>query len=242
MLRIDLPTSARSMVIDLSSSLTLASGIAVDWVHSTAYITSKDQVVSADLGALPLTSPIFLGVGFVPFSDISTDGYATTSTPQISAKDAPFGGTLDIFGNLDKFRNTFYATHYQVLVSRDGSEPVPVVVAWSAERLNNKGKYEPATIAPSAEIAPGAGNTLYAIPLDYPSEPWRWKPPYQMLRWPSGRKRPYTFTVELFQKSTTGPATFTKTEIPRGIKTSWCYASTTTRRTSICCRSISIFR
>lgn len=197
-LRIDLPTTDHSAVI--TGLPANATGIAVDWMGGRAYITSNASIVRADLGALPASAPVFLGVGFVPVSDI-TAGYATTSTPRISAKDAPFGGTLDIFANLDHFRTAYpTSSHYRVLL--DGN---PLSNSWSNERFNTvTGRFEPVTVAPTAALTGAGTNTLYQIPPEYPTVPERWYPPYLAMRWPSTSNGLHTFTIELYENPSTG--------------------------------------
>lgn len=78
-LRVDLPTSTSSAVI---TGLPLqASAIAVDWMGGLAFITTNTTVVRADLGALPLSAPVFMGVGFVVKDDIDSDGYDHVDSP-----------------------------------------------------------------------------------------------------------------------------------------------------------------
>lgn len=196
-LRIDLPTTARSAVITALPSN--ASGIALDWLGGFAYITSNSTIVRAELGTLTLSNPVFLGVGFVPVSDIH-DGYATTSTPRISAKDAPFGGTLDIFANLNRFKKAYSATHYRVLL--DGN---PLSNTWTSERFNTiTGRFESVGVGPAAPLPPSSANTLYEIPPEYPTVPERWYPPYLLMRWASGANGLHTFAIELYAKKTGG--------------------------------------
>jgi hypothetical protein len=112
-LRVDLPTSTSSAVI---TGLPLqASAIAVDWMGGLAFITSNTTVVRADLGALPLTAPIFMGVGFVTVDNIDSEDTRPRRLADQN-QDAPFGGTLDIFANFNRFKNTYFATHYRVLL------------------------------------------------------------------------------------------------------------------------------
>jgi len=199
--RVDLPSVSRSTVI--SGLVASSSGVAVDWIGGHAYITSDATLARAELGALPLSSPIFLGVGFVPFSDIH-DGYATTSTPRIHAKDAPFGGTIDFFGNLNRFKSAYSATHYRVVL--DGT---PLTATWSTERFNaSTCRFDAVGIAPVAALSASTTNTLYEIPPEYPTAPERWYPPFLMMRWTSSTNGLHTFAIELYVKDpTTGAFT-----------------------------------
>ena len=193
--RVDLPTSTSSPVMTgLPSSL--PSGVAVNAFANAAYLTNNDSVIRYDLGGLPLTSPVFLGVGNVPSTAIASDGYATTPPGYfVHFKDSPFGGTLNIFGNFTAFRAAG-ASQYRVNVSKDGASPTAVTQTWTMARFNTAtGLYESATIAPIS------GTDRYLIPSEYPGNPERWYPAFLMMRWPTGPNGLYAFTVELFDAS-----------------------------------------
>ena len=193
-LRVDLPTSTSAAAITgLPSN---ASGISLNAEGGTAYISADASVVRVDLATLPMGEPVFLSVGNVPSTSIGGgvgDGYATTPLGYfMQVKDAPFGGTLNIFGNFTNFKG-LGATHYRVNVSYNGGSPSPLMLTWGAARWNPvTSLYETAAIAPDA-----AGR--YEIPSEYPAHPERWVPPFLMMRWPSGVNGMYTFTVEAFQ-------------------------------------------
>ncbi|HWS70841.1 MAG TPA: hypothetical protein VN605_01945, partial [Thermoanaerobaculia bacterium] len=188
--RVDLPTATRSTVI--TGLPAQSSGISLSTALNAAFLTSNDSVVRADLGALPLTAPVFLGVGNIPSTSIGGDGYATTLPAYfVHFKDSPFGGTLNIFGNFTAFRS-LGASQYRVKVS-SGGPPIAATPTWTSARFNTAtGIYESATISPIA------GTDRYLIPAEYPTNPERWYPSFLMLRWPSGTNGLYTFTVDLF--------------------------------------------
>jgi hypothetical protein len=81
-------------------------------------VCSDQEVDQIDLlgGIFTATGPTLLGVGHVPKTSISPDGYATTDPGYFfKVKDAPFGGTLPMMFNHEKARN-LGAQYYQILV------------------------------------------------------------------------------------------------------------------------------
>lgn len=156
-----------------------------------AYLSLGSKIVSVDLVELDLGEPVFLGVGDVPSSQIC-DGYATTDPGYFRQFfHAPFGKTLNIFGNLNNFKG-LGATHYRVLIS-DGGTPTPLSLSWNAylwKTVTNR--YELVPVAP-------VGDSAYEIPVEYPLVPYRWKPPFLMMQWPSTSVADglYTFSVEI---------------------------------------------
>jgi DNA-binding beta-propeller fold protein YncE len=189
--RVDLPTSTKNALSGLGTIPPGASGVAVNIYMNAAYITTNDSVGKVDLGSLPPTTLAFLGVGHVPSSMIGSDGYATTDPGYwIHFKDAPFGGTLNIFGNLNDFKKRG-ASQYRVKVTY-GSTTTALTQSWTMARFNPAtGKFEAATVSPIS------GTDRYQIPPEYPTNPERWYPTFLMMRWPSGENGLYTFTVEI---------------------------------------------
>jgi len=98
-------------------------------------LISSDQIIQQrDLtqGLFSSGAPMLMGIGHVPKTAISADGYATTDPGYFfQVKDSPFGGTLAIMINHGKGRN-LGANHYQILV--DG---VPQSVPWSDYKWND---------------------------------------------------------------------------------------------------------
>jgi DNA-binding beta-propeller fold protein YncE len=192
-LRFDVPSSIIAPVI--TGLPVRPSAIAVNALAGVAYVATNDFVVRVDLNVLPMAEPVFLAVGNVPSTSI-IDGYATT-TPGYwyQVKDSPFGGTLNIFGNLSNFKS-LGATHYRVKVSKDGGAPTTLTNTWTT------GHWNPVTsVFESAPIAPIPGDDRYLIPAEYPTFPQRWSPPFLMMRWPSSVNGMYTFSVEIWQLS-----------------------------------------
>jgi DNA-binding beta-propeller fold protein YncE len=208
LLRIDLLTGMS--VVAESGLPTSPSGVAASYFGGIAYVTTNSKILRIDLASLPLSEPVFLGVGHVPASEIDINGYATTAATYFyHVTHSPFGGTMNIFGNLSKFVD-FGATHYRVQISADGGLTFnDLAHAWTAYRWNpTTGKSE-ATL-----VAPDPSDSRYEIPVEYPSNPQRWYPSFLMMRWPSSSNGLYEFRVELWQKHPDD--TFTPIAAPLG--------------------------
>lgn len=189
--RIELATSEKSLVADgLDGAL---SGIAVDPAGDSLYLSLSSKVVRVPLFTPPAAEPVFLSVGRVPVASIDTDGYANSKAGDpLQVADAPFGGTLDVFGNLHNFWK-LNAVEYRVLVSRDGGAFNPVVASWTTQRWNGT-RFE------TVVVAPVPGTDRYAIPKEYAKEatiPF-WSPPYHMLRWQTSEKGRHELKVQIF--------------------------------------------
>ena len=168
------------------------SGIVVSSIATPVYITTDKEVVKVDMVVLDLTQPVFMGVGHVPATKI-VNGYATTDPGYFfQVKHSPFGGTLNIFGNLNNFK-ALGATHYEVSVSKDGGPFVPINLSW------NMYKWNPTTLQyEMVPVAPVAATTRYLIPAEYPLNAGWWYPPFLFMQWPSGENGLYTFKVEIY--------------------------------------------
>jgi hypothetical protein len=116
------------------------------------------------------SQPIFSGVGLVPWSEIE-DGYATTEPEYLFyVVDAPFGGTLNIFGNFDHARSRRIARYKVLFAKWDGEfEPSPgdfqeLRQSWSNYKWNpTEGEYELFPVGPDDE-------GRYSVPPD--TEDW----------------------------------------------------------------------
>lgn len=93
--------------------------------EDTVLVCSNDVLAQVDLvsdlfGSDP---PALMGVGHIPVTDISSDGYANTQGPgyPLETTEAPFGGRLPIRINHDKVYERQNARYYRLLV--DGNEP-----------------------------------------------------------------------------------------------------------------------
>jgi hypothetical protein len=194
-LRVDLPSSTTTPVI--TGLPFRPSGIAVNLVAGAAYVATDSKVVKVALATLPMSEPVFLGVGNVPSTKI-VDGYATTDPGYFfEVKDSPFGGTLNILGNLSNFK-ALTATHYRVNVSYEGGAPTPLTLSWNTYHWNTVTSQFDLT-----PVSPISGDDRYEIPADYPAHAERWYPSFLMMRWPSGSNGNghYTLTVEIFKKT-----------------------------------------
>jgi hypothetical protein len=203
-LRVDLSTS--SGVPTFTGLPSNPSGISVNGLGAAAYITTNGSVIRVDLSGLAMGEPVFIGVGNTPSTSINALGYANTVhtlPPYFDSTDAPFGGTLNIFGNLNNFR-ALGATHYRVNVN-DGSTTTALTNTWNTTHYNPvTGFYEPFAVAPvNVPAVPTPFDHLYEISSDYPLLATRWWPPFLMLRWPSGANGTFTFSVEIFKVSGT---------------------------------------
>lgn len=167
------------------------SGIVVSSIATPVYITTDKEIVKVDM--VTLTGPVFMGVGHVPSTKIDSNGYATTDPGYFfQVKHSPFGGTLNIFGNLNNFK-ALGATHYEVLVSKDGGPFVPINLSW------NMYKWNPTTLQYElVPIAPVSGTTRYLIPAEYPLNAAWWYPSFLFMQWPSGENGLYTFKVKIY--------------------------------------------
>ena len=205
--RVDLTTGD---VNDVESGLPFRpSALSLRSVAGPIFVSSNTQIGKLQLGIAVPTEPVFTQVGHVPSTEIDSQGYADTSGTGYfyQVKHSPFGGTINIFGNLSHFK-TLGATHYEVSVSKDGGPYSPLSLGWTAYRWNPDpavAKYEPVAVAPDT------GTTKYRIPDEYPLQAARWVPPFLMMRWPSGANGSYEFKVDLFQQ--TG-ATYTAVAFP----------------------------
>jgi DNA-binding beta-propeller fold protein YncE len=205
--RIDLPTATSVVVAIAPPGLPARpSAIATNFSGGTAYVTTQSKVVRLALAELPMGEPVFLGVGHIPATDIH-GGYATTAKGYFfHVQDAPFGGTLNLFGNLSNFKGQG-ATHYRVLLAENGGPFAPIARSWNAYLWSPAtAHYELAPIAPLPPLLPipagaGSGDGFYPIPVEYPDRPERWDPPFLMMRWPSGDNGMITFKVEIWNLS-----------------------------------------
>ncbi|ODS39879.1 MAG: hypothetical protein A7315_10270 [Candidatus Altiarchaeales archaeon WOR_SM1_79] len=177
------------------------SGVALHGAGTSIYVTTDTEIVKVDLVDFDLTSPVFLGVGHVPYGKIGRDdskpdeyGYASTDPGYFFyVTRAPFGGTLNFFGNLTNFKD-MGAAYYAVWVSKDGGAYSPLSLAWNTYKWNN------VTLTHDlVPVAPALDGTKYEIPTDASIyDPALWYPPFLFMRWPSGENGIYQFKVKLY--------------------------------------------
>ena len=222
LLRVNLAAATASLVARFRTGgfgpgdvLTDGGGFAVNPSGSSLYLGSDHSVIRFSLSAAPDPTRVFLSIGNIPAASISTtSGYANTAgAPDAPFKvvDAPFGGTLDIFGNLTLLRDKNHrAFYYQILVSPAGAAGVPIVASWTANLWNQNDPlphYVPTFVAPvPSGLLPGSLSGLpgvYAIPPEYQSSataPY-WSPTYLMMRWPTSDNGLYTLQIRIFNQN-----------------------------------------
>jgi len=200
--RVDLVASAKTVVATFGGNCDPQckeglSGLAVNPSGSGLYVGLRDKVILLPLKAPP-AQRVFLSIGNIPTTSIDQDGFANTA----SFVDSPFGGTLDIFGNLTLLKATYKADSYRILVSKSGipGAPVPILASWTAYHWKTTplpAHYEPELVSP----APNSGR--YSIPQDYQSSstaPFR-SPTYLMMRWPTSDYGKYTLQIQIFDST-----------------------------------------
>lgn len=168
------------------------SAIAVNIPSGAAYVTTDTSVVRVELVTVPPSQPVFLSVGWIVSTEIDANGYAMTTS---AFPHAPFGGVLDLFGNLSKFWG-WGARSYVVEVD-DGSGFTPVVVpGWTVQWYNVlTAKFEPRTVSPDSSSG------RYPIPPEYDPTSYAgylWSPSALALKWPSSADGVYAFRFQLF--------------------------------------------
>lgn len=195
--RVDLPSS---VLLPIATGLPPSpAGLAVNLPAGAIYVATDAKVVRLSTVALPMNEPVFLAVGDVPSTSIK-DGYANTP----AFKDAPFGGTLEILGNLPKLSQTQIGTkkasHYRVLVSKDGGASFsPLTLSWSAERWDAAAStYKPVTVAPALDPVTQKPTDRYRIETECVTNPQRCLPLLLLFRWPSSTDGKVQFKVELY--------------------------------------------
>jgi hypothetical protein len=109
------------------------------------------------------TGPTFAGVGLVPSSYIDSFGYANINiTNYYYAKDAPFGGNLNVFGHWNTLASYPGAKKYRVLYSKDGGPYNHLLQTWTNFQWNG-------TTWVAKAIGPDSDDS-YAIPN--PADIW----------------------------------------------------------------------
>lgn len=118
------------------------------------------------------TGPIFAGVGLVPANYIDGAGYANINiSGYYYATNAPFGSSLNVFGNWNTLRFAYGAAKYRVLYSKDGGPYTRLKQTWTNFKFNGL-TWVPNAIGPDASDA-------YPLPL-----PWEiWYLPNLLISW-----------------------------------------------------------
>ena len=217
--RVDLMTSETSQVAHFGAILNVRQliapvrSLAVNPSGSGLYLGGYNSVLRLPLSLSPAPNDktVFLSIGNIPVERISivspTVGMANTSSTSgavFKVSDSPFGGTLDIFGNLTALVNSYGADRYQILVQgpRPGAPFVPIQASWTMYYWNDNvspGHYEPRLVAPIDSVG------TYLIPPEYgsPATAPFWSPTYLMMRYPTTDNGLYTFEIQIFSGATT---------------------------------------
>jgi hypothetical protein len=138
------------------------------------------------------TGPVFAGVGLVPSSYIDASGHANINiSGYYSATNAPFGGSLNVFGNWTSLLSD-NATRYQVLYSKNGGPFTPLKQTWTNFELTNS-TWVPVAVGPDA-------NNSYPIP----SPAQTWYLPNLLISWQTAAgfgDGTYTLALQLLNAS-----------------------------------------
>lgn len=158
---------------------------------SNMFSTFSGSVFQVDLATSPVyplgtDGPVFAGVGLVPSTYIEASGVATINIPNYySAKDAPFGGKLNVFGHWATLGSMPGAKKYRVVYSKDGGPFTRLRQTWTNFRFT-AGVWAPVSVGPDADDA-------YAIPD--PTEIWYL--PNLLISWQSDLFANGTYELKL---------------------------------------------
>ncbi len=173
--------------------------VSINSVNPSFYIAQPDPNTSPDnsfmyqidLATSPsfppgTTGPIFAGVGLVPATYIDSSGYANINiSGYYYATNAPFGGSLNVFGHWNTLRFAYGAVKYRVLYSKDGGPYTRLRQTWTNFKFNGT------TWVPNA-IGPDI-NDAYSIP-----PPWEiWYLPNLLISWQTGLFGDGTYNLKL---------------------------------------------
>jgi hypothetical protein len=173
--------------------------VALFSVHPSFYIAQPDPntapdmslMYQIDLATYPsfppgTTGPIFAGVGLVPATYIDSSGYANINIASYySASNAPFGGSLNVFGNWNTLRFAYGAVRYRVLYSEHGGPYTHLKQTWTNFKWNGS-TWVPNAIGPDAQDA-------YPVP-----PPWElWYLPNLLISWQSSKFADDTYNLKL---------------------------------------------
>ncbi|KPJ91838.1 MAG: hypothetical protein AMJ53_10625, partial [Gammaproteobacteria bacterium SG8_11] len=187
---------------DVTVGLTMPfrpTGLAAKGVGTPLFVTAESEIVKLEF--LELSGPIFMAVGHVPSSSISTDGYADTVSTLpgyfYRVRHSPFGGTMNIFGNFTQFL-ALGAKYYAIKMTKGGVDS-HLSQTWRVSRWDTtEMKYKAVTIAPAVN------GYMYEIPVeasDNQYHPELWWYPFWMMRWPSGEDGTVTLSMEIYDSS-----------------------------------------
>jgi hypothetical protein len=157
---------------------------------SPSLLPDMSNLFSLSLATSPVypggAGPVFMGVGLVPATYISADGYANINQPgYYYATNAPFGGDLRVFGRWSTYRYLLGASKYRVLVSKDGGPATRLRETWTNFKWNGL-TWVPQAIGPDS-------NDAYDIPSIFEL----WYNPNQILGWHTQSKPDGTYRLSI---------------------------------------------
>ncbi len=210
--RVDLSTSTKNVAIPGTDLPGQPFAMSVRGMGTPVYVSMDGQIREYDL--LDLSGPVFMAVGHVPVSAITTEGFADTVNLLpgyfYQVQHCPFGGTPNMFGNFTNFLASAPAAVYYAVIMTKGASTTALSHTWTVARWDStENKYKPFTMAPALH------GFKYEIPVEsdgaYHADLWWY--PFWIMRWPSGENGEYTFEIKLYDTSgseiTTLPAGFT---------------------------------
>ncbi len=134
----------------------------------STYSSTMANLFALDLAMSPVypagsAGPVFAGVGLVPSSYIDADGYADINIAgYYAATDAPFGGSLSVFGHWTTLASTPGVKKYRVLYRQGAGPWTRLLQTWTNFKWNGTTWVQMA-VGPDDDEA-------YRIPL--PGEIW----------------------------------------------------------------------
>jgi hypothetical protein len=140
------------------------------------------------------TGPTFYGVGLVPKNYIDAQGFASIDVPgwAYKANDAPFGGSLNVFGNWFPFTAAKYRVMYTYSNGGPPTAPQPLIQTWTNFRLNlGTGNWDAVAFAPDATGKYTFPSSLFTT----------WYLPNLLVSWQTGggfADGTYNLSLELF--------------------------------------------
>jgi hypothetical protein len=180
----------------LSSQNTPAFTVSQPDPNTSPNLSLMYQVDLATAPSFPAgsTGPVFAGVGLVPFNYIDASGHANINiSGYYYATNAPFGGSLNVFGNWTTLLAEG-AARYRVVYSENGGPFTPLKQTWTNFEWNG------VTWVPTA-IGPDSNNT-YPIPAAGQT----WYLPNLLISWQTAvgfGNGTYTLELQLFNASGT---------------------------------------
>jgi len=198
--RVDLATNTKNIAVPGSDLPGQPYGTAIRGMGTPLFVSMTGQIREYDL--LDLSGPVFMAVGHVPSSAITTEGYADTVNLMpgyfYQVEHCPFGGKVNIFGNFTNFLASVPGAVYYAVIKTKGATSTPLSHTWVVSRWDSTvNKYKPFTMAPALD------GYKYEIPVEsdgkYHADLWWY--PFWIMRWPSGENGAHSFQIKLFDST-----------------------------------------